>query len=622
MGARKFHQNRLWNRIKFRLLLFASIMSVVPLVLFAWFNLSWFNTNMETNLQSQQTLIGTRVASEVKKTISEVENSLDVFMACQKQGLLLLGCTECESNMYTVINRMSSVESLAFVDAAGQEQFKVCKYNVIFPTDLKNVGDTNAFKTAKEFKSYYGDARVGTERHPVFTMAIPVRGEGSFVGALFATVSLRSVIDEIAAQPLGSGGYIFLVNEKRELIGHQDFSQVLKNENVSISLPDNFGGDSDDKMVSYPSSPVTNKYLSYSGVQVLGTFSVIEGTNWGIVIEQPFSEAIRPFTQLKGFWLVGTGLIILTVLSLSFIFGIRFTRDLEDLESGVNKLADGHLGYQLKVPGDNELGNVVRAFNSFSIELRKKRDMEKAMAEVDKMAAIGLLASGVAHEVNNPMGTIQLVTEDLIERLHEDVNGESLTKEQLGQKLTIIQEQVVRCSRVTNDLLGFSRKRDSNKHLVDINEIVNDVARLLEFQMKKNKVTLQLLLNPNLPKLCVDEQGLQQVIFNLLTNAIDATGSTGGKISLSSSYMNSDWINIEVEDDGMGIAKGDLERVFEPFFTTKPIGHGTGLGLAICYGIVTGLGGRISITSDIGKGTKVTLLLPLKRIDLPEMELE
>lgn len=567
---------------------------------------------METNLQNQQTLVGTRVASEVKKTISEVENSLDVFMACQRQGLLLPGCTECESNMYTVINKMPSVESLTFVDLNGQELFKVCKYNVIFPNDLANVAETQAFSVAKKLMTYYGDARLGDERQPVFTMAIPVKGEGSFAGALFATVSLRSVIDEIAAQPLGNGGYIFIVNEKKELIGHQDFSQVLKNENVSVSLPGSHGDNAGDEGMGYPSAPVTSKYLSYSGSQVLGTFSAIEGTSWGIVIEQPFSEAILPFTKLKEFWFIGTGLIILMVLSVSFVFGIKFSKDLEDLESGVNKLSDGHLGYQLKVPGDNELGNVVRAFNSFSIELRKKNDMEKAMAEVDKMAAVGLLASGVAHEVNNPLGTIQLVAEDLIERLQEDSDGENLPREQLEQKLKIIQEQILRCSRVTKDLLGFSRKKDSKKQLADINEILTDVARLLEFQMRKNKVALHLLLNPKLPKAYIDDQGLQQVIFNLLTNAIDAIGSKGGSISLTSGCMNTEWIAIEVVDDGMGIEDEDLDRVFEPFYTTKPVGQGTGLGLSIAYGIVTGFGGRISINSEVGKGTKVTLLLPRK----------
>ncbi len=611
MGVKKYYQNRWWNRIKFRLLLFASIMSVVPLLALAWLNLSWFNTNMEINLQNQQTLIGTRIASEVKKIISEVENSLDVFMTCQRRGLLLAGCTECESNMYTVINKMPSLESLTFVDALGQERFKVCKYNVIFPEDLKNVSNTEAFKMTKEFKTYYGDARLGSERQPVFTMAIPVRGEDGYAGALFATVSLRSVIDEIASQPLGSGGYIFLVNEKRELIGHQDFSQVLKNGKAPISFHANFN-ELFEKGSGYPKEPVTDKYLSYNNIPVIGTFSGIEGTDWGIVIEQPFSEAMRPFVKLREFWMIGTGLIILIVLSVSFTFGIKFTRDLEELESGVNKLAEGQLGYQLKVPGDNEIGNVVRALNSFSIELREKREMEKAMAEVDKMAAVGLLASGVAHEVNKPLGTIQIVVEDLIERLQEDVDSGNLTNEQLEQKLKIIQEQIIRCSRITKELLGFSRKKSSNIQMVNINELLTDVARLLEFQMKKKKVILDLELNQRLPQIYIDDEGLQQVIFNLLTNAIDAAGVNGGKINLISDYFDDDWVSIEVIDDGMGIKREDLERVFEPFYTTKPVGQGTGLGLSICYSIITALGGQISIASEVGKGTKVTLLLPLE----------
>ncbi|MEW6622297.1 MAG: ATP-binding protein [Bacillota bacterium] len=613
MGAQGYTQNRWWNRIRFRLLLFASIMSVVPLLIIAWFNLSWFNKNMEANLHHQQTLIGTRIASEVKKTISEVENSLDVFLACQRKGLLLPGCMECESNMYTVINKMPSVESLAFADATGQEVFKVCKYNVIFPKDLVNVGDTEAFKATREFKTYYGDARLGSARQPVFTMAIPVRNDGAFAGALFVTVSLRSVIDEIAAHPLGNGGYIFLVNEKKELIGHQDFSQVLKKQDVSMSLPVDFGGYSGNDGGSYFSGPVTNKYLSYSGLQVLGTYSVIDRTNWGIIIEQPFSEAMLPFTQLKGFWMVGTGLIILVVLSVSFFFGIKFSRDLEDLESGVNKLAKGYLGYQLKVPGDNELGNVVRAFNNFSIELRKKREMEKAMAEVDKMAAVGLLASGVAHEVNNPMGTIQLIVEDLIESVNDKNEGKGLTQEQLNRKLKIIQEQIMRCTKITNGLLGFSRKKESTEQLIDINGVLKDTARLLEFQMKKKKVNLQFKLNSDLPMIYLDEQGLQQVIFNLLTNALDAIQKDSGKITLISNYIDSGWLSLEIEDDGMGIESENLERVFEPFFSTKPVGQGTGLGLSICYGIVTGWGGKITIASKLGIGTKVTVLLPLKQ---------
>ncbi len=232
-----------------------------------------------------------------------------------------------------------------------------------------------------------------------------------------------------------------------------------------------------------------------------------------------------------------------------------------------------------------------------------------AVGRAEKLAAVGRLAAGVVHEINNPLATISACAEALETRVAEGIFGDSPDVEDLREYLGLIRSEAFRCKSITNGLLDFSRVRTGNRFPLDVSQIICSSARLLSHQKRGDNININLDIEENLPFINADEGQMQQAIIALATNAIDAMNN-GGTLTLRAFSQNRRVI-IEVKDSGIGISPEDMSKIFEPFFTTKEIGKGTGLGLAVCYGIVTEHGGRLSVRSHIGIGTSFTMFLPI-----------
>jgi two-component system NtrC family sensor kinase len=231
-----------------------------------------------------------------------------------------------------------------------------------------------------------------------------------------------------------------------------------------------------------------------------------------------------------------------------------------------------------------------------------------AVGRAEKLAAVGRLASGVVHEINNPLATISACAEALETRVTEGVFDVSPEVDDLREYLSLIRSEAFRCKTITNGLLDFSRVRTGNRTPIDVALTIKSSARLIAHQKRGDNIEIKLELEENLPPVNADEGQMQQAVIALSTNAIDAMPG-GGTLTLRASAQNGRVI-VEVQDTGHGIAPEDLPKVFEPFFTTKEIGKGTGLGLAVCYGIVTEHGGRLAVRSNVGVGTTFTIYLP------------
>ena len=231
-----------------------------------------------------------------------------------------------------------------------------------------------------------------------------------------------------------------------------------------------------------------------------------------------------------------------------------------------------------------------------------------AVGRAEKLAAVGRLAAGVVHEINNPLATISACAEALEHRVDEgDFDGVSAL-EDLTEYLGLIKSEAFRCKSITTGLLDFSRIRTGDRNPVDIGEILRSSANLISHQNRSDFVTLDVDIAGDLPLVNADGGQIQQAIIALATNAIDAMPD-GGVLTFRASAMNNR-VAIEVTDTGVGIPTDDMSKIFEPFFTTKEVGKGTGLGLAVCYGIITDHGGRVSVRSNVGKGTTFTIFLP------------
>lgn len=233
-----------------------------------------------------------------------------------------------------------------------------------------------------------------------------------------------------------------------------------------------------------------------------------------------------------------------------------------------------------------------------------------AVGRAEKLAAIGRLAAGVVHEINNPLATIAACAEALEQRVAEGSFGASEEIEDLREYLGLIKSEAFRCKSITTGLLDFSRVRTGNRHPIDVGEILRSSANLITHQKRGNNIEIKFEIGEEIPEINADSGHIQQAVIALATNAIDAMPD-GGTLTLRT-ISQGNRIVIEVEDTGFGIAPENMSKIFEPFFTTKEVGKGTGLGLAVCYGIITEHGGRLAVRSNIGKGTTFSIYLPIK----------
>lgn len=243
-------------------------------------------------------------------------------------------------------------------------------------------------------------------------------------------------------------------------------------------------------------------------------------------------------------------------------------------------------------------------------DITEQKEMEEALIQADKLSALGLMASSFAHEVNNPLATIKVYAEDMLDRLDEEDN---IDIDELQKYLSVINENTDRCKKITRNLLNFSRKSEWSIQDVDVNEVVQSSIELVKHALKKSSIQLEKNLDPNLPSIKGDTLNLMQIFVNMMNNGIDSMEGKDGVLKIETKFIEQSMeVVISITDTGTGIAKDNLSKVFDPFYTTKPVGKGTGLGLSVCYGLVNQLGGTISIDSDIGKGTTFDIKIPTK----------
>lgn len=239
----------------------------------------------------------------------------------------------------------------------------------------------------------------------------------------------------------------------------------------------------------------------------------------------------------------------------------------------------------------------------------EKSVMNEKVIEAGRLASIGELAAGIAHEINNPVAIMVEEAgwiEDLIE--DDELTGEE-NLDELKRAVGQIKIQGARCKEITHKLLSFARKTDPAVCEVDLNEIVMDTVSLLRQKTRYANVKIETSLVENLPPIAVSPSEIQQVMLNLLNNAVDAIDADGGAIRLKTNY-DGKAVALEITDTGRGIPEAVLGRIFDPFFTTKPVGQGTGLGLSICFGIINKLGGDINVKSQAGQGATFMVSLP------------
>lgn len=337
--------------------------------------------------------------------------------------------------------------------------------------------------------------------------------------------------------------------------------------------------------------------------------------------------------------------ILIGVFSLAFIALLsllmsslvsRFVyRPLSDLEAGAKRLSSGNLEQLIPERSTDEFGQVAKSFNSMTLALKhsqqelqawaltlerkvNERTQELRVAEAEKaraekLASVGLLAAGVAHELNNPLTGVLTFSHLLRKKMPEG--------SQDAEDLDLVIRETKRCAAIIRRLLDFAREKPPEKKFSDLNRIIENTIRIIEHPASFGDVSITLALDSELPLIWVDADLIEQVIMNMVVNAQHAV-EKGGDITIQTRRLlkaandgigkaQAPMVEISVTDTGCGISKENLKRIFDPFFTSKEVGKGTGLGLSVSYGIVSAHGGTIEVESQIDEGSTFRIFLPV-----------
>lgn len=325
------------------------------------------------------------------------------------------------------------------------------------------------------------------------------------------------------------------------------------------------------------------------------------------ILEEPYNEIRR---GILWSFLGLTGIAIALALIISYFLSRSILKPIGQLLEGAARLARGELDYRIKPYSSDEIGQVCRAFNAMGKSLLDRdrklwEQTQKQLSESEKLASVGRLAAGVAHEINNPLVGVLTFSKLLL----EDDEIPPRAKEDLK----VIADETLRCRKIIKNLLDFARETPPEISLVNIKEIIEKVLDIVRNQSLFQNITIEELFNPDLPAIPVDPDQIQQVIMNLVLNAAEAMPD-GGTLAISTNYgADRHFIKISIRDTGTGIAKDDIERIFDPFFTKKVRGEGTGLGLAVSYGIIQKHRGNITVTSQLGEGSIFEVNLPIAK---------
>jgi len=305
--------------------------------------------------------------------------------------------------------------------------------------------------------------------------------------------------------------------------------------------------------------------------------------------------------------LIIVGLIIVFIAAISAVVVSRkFTAPLESLSAAVRKIAKGDFDVKVDISSRDEIGQLADSFNNMANELlereRSLKSAQLALVQSEKMAAVGTLSAGLAHEVKNPLSAV--------------LGYAQLAKRKLSQPdvikkhLDIIENETRRCNEIIGNLMQFSRQEKGEFTDVTINEVVEKSVGIVDHQLGLKNVHVNMKLAPDIPEIIGNSNQLQQVLMNLAINAQQAMEPDGGTVDIAT-YFDNDNVYISVSDTGPGISEEVVDKIFEPFFTTKAAGEGTGLGLSVTYGIIRDHKGDIRVERADSGGARFVIALPL-----------
>jgi two-component system NtrC family sensor kinase len=529
------------------------LITVIPLCLMAFLNYH----------QCQKALKG-QIVDPLRVLINKTKHSFELFLAERRSAVSFIASAYSYENLadQKTLNRIFQVMKrefggfvdLGLIDSAGLQ----VSYSGPYHLKGKNYKDQEWFHEVKVRGTHISDVFMGYRRYPHFVIAVQQlrpTGESWIVRATIDTDKFNSLIYSMGLEPESDA---FVLNQARAFQTPSKFyGRVL--EKSPLPFP----------MASVEANVFET--VDSKGRQILVGYSDLISAPFTLAVVKPRAKFLKSWCTLKN------ELFIIFVASVVAIFLV------------VYKLTDS----MVKRIEDSD---------------KRQRQALHEIEHTSKLASIGRLAAGVAHEINNPMAVIDqkagLMT-DLMESIPQFPK-----KEKFLDLAGSISDSVDRCRTITHRLLGFARRMDVEIAPVNLNEVIQEVLGFLEKEASHRNIDLRLNLAEDLPRIASDRGQLQQVFLNILNNSFAAV-EDGGNVTVTSWEHDLDTVGVAISDSGCGMSEETIKHIFEPFFTTKK-GYGTGLGLSITYGIVKRLGGDIQVQSQEGQGATFTVFLPKK----------
>ena len=540
---------RLFRRVAFS----TAGVTILPLLIMTGINYYQYQRAIEAKTRQPIASQTTNAQHAVEFFLKERESALRFIV---KQGTVTLDCNNAQlaKNLKSLRTSLSfgSFVDLGVIDATGRQRCYSGPYKLLG----KSYKGQDWFEQVNQRGIYISDVFLGFRKSPHFVIAIRQEGSGgAFI--LRATIDSKELSEQILTIGLRPSSDAFLINRKGVL---QSSSRNYGKELNQCPL----------KVPHYTKSARVIERTDRKGELFLG-YAYIENSPFILMLTKRSEEVMGGWITLRAEMLVFLGISVILILMVIYFVSRNMVRRIR--EADVARLQVFH-----------------------------------KMEYNNKLASVGRLAAGVAHEINNPLAIINEkagLLKDRITLSDDDFPQET----KLLATIDSILKSVLRCSTITHRLLGFAKHMDIQFETIELDALLKEVLGFLAKEATYRNIQVDFKVDADTPSVESDRGQLQQVFLNIINNAFAAMDD-GGQVEISMGRVDATTVAVHVKDDGVGIPEENLERIFEPFFTTKP-GIGTGLGLSVTYGIVEKLGGNLRVKSEVGKGTRFIVELPL-----------
>ena len=554
-----------YRHIYYRFVLMTLISSLLPLLLVGW------GINLHYSRFARQ-----RMIEQFNREIDHHRQVIELFIKEHCSKLLLIAQTQskehlCQqanlSHVFELINQeYASLTDLGVIDHDGRHLAYIGPYDLM----EKNYAQADWFKQVMEQGIHISDMFLGFRREPHFIIAATASDEGGpwVLRATIDTEAFRSLVENVR---IGNTGEVYLLNAEGYYQTTPRFHGNIMEKARHPLTEDRQGIDIRIVKDFFPETSGKAKRQIVCSVW-------LKEPHWLLVVRQDYDEAFNSVNHANRAVLIFLHISALSILVVAILITRHMLRIIRRRDSETD-----HLNEQL--------------------------------VQTSKLASIGELSAGVAHEINNPLAIMLTERQILLDCVQRTPDLAPAFREQLDDSLNQMDIQIHRCKRITQNLLRFSRRTTSMMASLDLNDFLMEIVELMEREARSGGISFITQLLPELPLLISDVSQLQQVFLNLITNAIDAhDGMRYGRIYIATTLSDDGplpMVHVRIQDTGSGISPEHLPKIFDPFFTTKPVGKGTGLGLSICLGIIQRLGGTIEVDSTPGQGTCFDVALPV-----------